>query len=232
MPTDQGRIELRPVLPGEAAVLARIHVEARAASAMPDSIHPLPAVERWLEGRLAGDETWVATEGGDVVGYARFGPGWLDDLYVAPAHGGRGVGSALIDVVKARLPQGFSLWVFEANERARGFYAHHGLIELERTDGHANEERAPDIRTVWPGERPLEFLRSMIDEVDLVLGDVLARRAALTRAVQAVKPTTERDAGREADIVRRVAEVVPELGRERVAIIVDAIISASLDAVR
>jgi len=72
----------------------------------------------------------------------------------------------------------------------------------------------------------------MIDEVDLVLGDVLARRTALTRAVQAVKPTGERDRRREAEIARRVADVVPELGQERVARIVDVIITESLDAAR
>ena len=65
-----------------------------------------------------------------------------------------------------------------------------------------------------------------------MLGDVLARRTALTRAVQAVKPSGRRDAGREAEIARRVAAVVPELGQERVARIVDVIITESLDAAR
>ena len=65
-----------------------------------------------------------------------------------------------------------------------------------------------------------------------VLGDVLARRTALTRAVQSVKPTGERDPRREAEIARRVADVVPELGQERVARIVDVIITESLDAAR
>ena len=54
-----------------------------------------------------------------------------------------------------------------------------------------------------------------------MLGDVLARRTALTRAVQAVKPSTERDPVREAEIAERVAGVAPELGEERVARIVD-----------
>ena len=74
--------------------------------------------------------------------------------------------------------------------------------------------------------------RGLIDDVDLVLGDVLARRTALTRAVQAVKPSHERDPRRETEIVRRVAAVVPELGEERVARIVDVIITQALDAGR
>jgi chorismate mutase len=70
----------------------------------------------------------------------------------------------------------------------------------------------------------------MIDEVDLVLGDALARRTALTRVVQDIKPSTDRDPVREAEIALRVAAVVPELGEDRVARIVDVIITESLDA--
>ena len=39
----------------------------------------------------------------------------------------------------------------------------------------------------WPGADPLAFLRGLIDEVDDQLGDLLARRVALTREVQALK---------------------------------------------
>ena len=78
----------------------------------------------------------------------------------------------------------------------------------------------------------MAFLRGLIDDVDLVLGDVLARRTALTRAVQVVKPSGERDPGREAEIARRVAAVAPDLGQDRVARIVDVIITESLDASR
>ena len=98
-------------------------------------------------------------------------------------------------------PDGFGLWVFEINGPARDFYGRHGFVELERTDGSANEEQSPDIKMVWPGDDPLAYFRSMIDDADLVLGDVLARRTALTRAVQAVKPSTRPDAVREPEIV-------------------------------
>jgi chorismate mutase len=47
-----------------------------------------------------------------------------------------------------------------------------------------------------------------------------------------VKPSGERDPRREAEIVERVAAVVPDLGAERVARIVDVIITESLDAAR
>lgn len=221
---------------GDAQAVAAVHLASRAAAAMPPGVHTDDEVRGWLAGRLSADEIWVAEVGdepeGEVVGYARLTPTWLDDLYVHPSYAGQGIGSALLDVAKARRPEGFCLWVFEMNEPARGFYARHGLVELERTDGSANEERQPDVRMAWPGTAPLVFLRGLIDEVDEQLGDLLARRAALTRAVQGHKDDTARDPEREHEIAAAVASRAPELGHDRVARIVHAIITESLDAAR
>jgi GNAT superfamily N-acetyltransferase/chorismate mutase len=228
-------LALRPATAADLPALAEIHLAARrsAGDAFPPGVHSDDEVRGWVSGwDLTAYDVWLATLDGDVAGYARSTPTWLDDLYVHPDHQGRGVGSALFGTVTARLPQGFCLWVFESNTPARAFYRRHGCLELERTDGSGNEERAPDIRVAWPGPDPLVFLRGLIDEADLVLGDVLARRTALTRAVQSVKPSGERDPLREAEIARRVAAVVPELGEERVARIVDVIIAQALDAAR
>lgn len=226
---------LRPAAAADLPALAEVHLAARAAAgpAFPPAVHPAHEVRAWVAGwDLAAYDVRVAELDGRVCGYSRSTPTWLDDLYVAPGAQGRGVGTALLRDVLAGHPDGIGLWVFETNRPARDFYARHGFVALERTDGSANEERAPDIRLVWPGSDPVACFRAMIDEVDLVLGDVLARRTALTRAVQSVKPTGERDPRREAEIARRVAEVVPELGQERVARIVDVIITESLDAAR
>jgi GNAT superfamily N-acetyltransferase/chorismate mutase len=228
-------LALRPATAGDLPALAEVHLSSRrsAGDAFPPGVHADDEVRAWVSGwDLTQYDVWLATLGGQVVGYARWTPTWLDDLYVHPDHQGRGVGAALFDTVAAQRPEGFCLWVFESNEPARAFYRRRGCLELERTDGSGNEERAPDIRVAWPGPDPLTFLRGLIDEADLVLGDVLARRTALTRAVQSVKPSSERDPRREAEIARRVASVVPELGEERVARIVDVIIAESLDASR
>ncbi len=224
---------LRPATPDDLPASAALHLAARhgAGEAFPPSVHPDEEARAWVAGwDLTAYDVWVAERGVVPAGYARWTATWLDDLYVHPDHQGQGVGTALFDLVASTRPGGFCLWVFESNVPARAFYRSHGCLELERTDGSANEEHAPDIRVAWPGPDPLAFLRGLIDETDLVLGDVLARRTALTRAVQTVKPTTERDAVREAEIVERVAAVVPELGAERVARIVDVIIAESLDA--
>ncbi|PKH44032.1 L-amino acid N-acyltransferase YncA [Nocardioides alpinus] len=228
-------LALRPAKAADLPALAEIHLASRraAGAAFPPGVHGDDEVRAWVAGwDLATYDVWLATVGEEVAGYARCTTTWLDDLYVHPDHQGRGVGGALFDTVAAHRPGGFCLWVFESNEPARAFYVRRGCLELERTDGTANEERAPDIRVAWPGPDPLTFLRGLIDEADLVLGDVLARRTALTRVVQSVKPSGERDARREAEIARRVAAVVPELGEQRVARIVDVIITESLDAAR
>ncbi|MEP9365538.1 GNAT family N-acetyltransferase [Nocardioides sp. CN2-186] len=223
---------IRPADTADVDAVVAVHLASRGAAAMPPSIHSDDEVHGWLTGRLAEDEAWVAETEGQVVGYARLTPTWLDDLYVAPSHAGRGIGSALLEVAKAQRPDGFCLWVFEMNAPARAFYRHHGLIELERTDGSANEEKAPDVRMAWVGEQPLTFLRRLIDEVDQDLGDLLARRAALTAAVQDIKHDTTRDPVREQAIAAAMAARAPALGRDRLARIVHTIITESLDAAR
>ncbi len=166
----ESELVLRPADEDDADALALIHLLARRAAPMPDPVHSDDDVRRWLRERVAdhapGAETWVAEVEGVPVGYARTTAGWLDDLYVQPAHQGTGVGAALLDLVTARQPEGFCLWVFESNRPAREFYARHGLVELERTDGSANEEGEPDVRLAWPGEDPVAFLRGLVDEVE------------------------------------------------------------------
>jgi chorismate mutase/GNAT superfamily N-acetyltransferase len=228
-------LTLRPATRDDLPAVAELHLAARhgAGAALPPPVHPDHEARAWVAGwDLSTYDVWLAERGGEPAGYARWTATWLDDLYVHPDHQGHGVGTALFELVASTRPGGFCLWVFESNAPARAFYRRRGCLELERTDGSANEEGAPDIRVAWPGADPLAFLRGLIDETDLVLGDVLARRTALTRAVQAVKPSTDRDPEREAEIVRRVAAVVPELGPDRVARIVDAIITEAIDASR
>ncbi len=221
---------LRPAVADDLESLVSVHLSSRQAAAMPPGIQPEHQVRARLTQRLDRDEMWVADLGGEVSAYARFTQTWLDDLYVAPTHAGQGLGSALLDLVKAQRPGGFCLWVFETNQPARGFYARRGLVELERTDGSGNEEKQPDIRMAWPGIDPLGFFRGLIDEVDAELGDLLARRAALTRATQPHKPAAERDPEREREIAEAMARRAPALGADRLHRIVHAIITESLDA--
>lgn len=229
---------LRPATRDDLPRVADVYVAARDAAvpAMPPSVHSAQEVGQWVRSwDLARKEIWLAERDAALLGFAAVDGDWLESLYVHPDRAGSGVGSALLDLVKGIRPGGFSLWVFASNERARGFYAGRGLVELEHTDGSANEERSPDLRMAWPGVDPLRFLRRQIDEADEELGRLLARRVALTTAVQRHKEVpgeAGRDAAREEEIARRVAHHVPTLGEERVRRIVHAIISESLDADR
>jgi chorismate mutase len=138
----------------------------------------------------------------------------------------------LLDLVKSRRPDGFGLWVFASNAPARAFYLRHGLIELETTDGRDNQEHAPDVRMVWPGTDPRRYLREQIDVLDEDLAQLLARRFALTAAVQGYKPRgghVDRDPQREREIAERMAHHVPGLEVERVARVLDVIITEGID---
>ena len=92
-----------------------------------------------------------AFSNGLLIGHVAWQQGWIEHFHVDPAHQGRGVGSALLDAVKAERPAGFSLWVFESNTPARAFYRAHGLVEIDRTDGADNEEKLPDVKMTWLG---------------------------------------------------------------------------------
>ncbi len=239
MPTDRGagadlaEVVVRAAASEDLPAVADLHHRVREATypVMPRGVHDAEDVRRWVTGwDLATHQTWLALAGSRLVGYARLTDDWLEDLYVDQAAQGSGVGSMLLDLAKAQRPRGFCLWVFESNIPARSFYARRGLVELEHTDGSGNEEREPDVRMAWPGVEPVAFFRRLIDDVDAELGDLLARRAALTRATQAHKPEPGRDPAREREIAEAMARHAPALGAERLARIVHAIITESLDA--
>lgn len=237
MPTDAAEhadLTLRPAEPDDAEAIADLYSAARVAAVpqMPPAMHTNAEDRAWMAGQLARTDTeaWVAEREGTLVGYVLLESGWLDHLFVRADAKAQGIGTALLDLVKSLRPDGFSLWVFESNTGARRFYARHGLVELERTDGSGNEEKAPDIRMAWPGDDPVGFLRGLIDEVDDELAQLLARRAALTRAVQHHKPDPSRDADRERQIAERMALRAPLLGADRLARIVHAVITESLVA--
>jgi chorismate mutase/GNAT superfamily N-acetyltransferase len=229
---------IRTAEPGESDAVAALYGRSRAAAAMPPSLHTAEEDRGWFGARLRDGEheVWVAHRSdepdGALLGYAMATAAWLDHLFVDPDVQGSGVGAALLDTVKAVRPGGFCLWVFESNTPAHSFYARRGLVELERTDGSGNEEHSPDVKMAWPGGDPVTFFRRLIDEVDDGLGDLLARRVALTRAVQDAKSDPSRDPVREREIAERLAGLAPELGADRLGRIVQTIVTESLDAVR
>lgn len=231
---EESDLVLRPATADDADQVTELYLATRRAAepAMPPQQHSVESVLAFMTGTIADREVWVA-EADEIVGFAALSGSWLDALYVGPEHQGFGVGTALLDLVKARRPDGFALWVFASNAPARGFYRRHGLVELEHTDGSGNEERSPDVRMAWPGADPITFLRAQIDEVDDQLALLLARRFALTASVQGYKsrPGQQgRDPVREQEIAVRMSQHAPGLGVEAIERIMHTVIEASLDA--
>jgi chorismate mutase/GNAT superfamily N-acetyltransferase len=230
---------LRPGLPEDLAALEEVFVAATAGPGHPEEHRTPEEVRAWCRSLLdrPGRELWIAAREELPLGFVLLESDWVNLLFVHPDRPARGVGAALLDLVKGLRPQGFGLRVHQRNDRARAFYRRYGLVELERTDGSSYPDAEPDVQMAWLGSDPLAYLRRRIDGVDDELAVLLARRTALTAAVQDHKAATGeyagergRDAGREAEIVARMARHVPELGPERIARVMQAVIAESLAA--
>lgn len=141
---------LRRATESDAPRVAEVMIASRNAAPIPPSLHSDAEVREWVSTTVLPDyDAWVACVGMEVVGLAVLSPGWIEHLYVAPSWWGRGVGALLVQNAKSISPDGLQLWTFVSNVPAQRFYERLGFIEIERTDGSANEERSPDIRYSW-----------------------------------------------------------------------------------
>jgi GNAT superfamily N-acetyltransferase len=136
--------------------VADLYLLARQAAVpqIPPLVHPDDDVRQWMRGVVRDHEVWLAVAAeGERLGLMVLDGDWLDQLYVHPAWTGRGLGGRFVELAKQRRPGGLQLWTFESNAGAQRFYERHGFTVAERTDGRGNEEQAPDLRYVWPGDR-------------------------------------------------------------------------------
>jgi chorismate mutase/GNAT superfamily N-acetyltransferase len=242
MPTEDllsEEFELRPGFRDDLYTLPVVFLAATAGPGHPPETRSPAEVRAWCLTLLdpPDRELWVAVRGDLLLGFVLLDGEWVNLLFVHPERPARGVGAALLDLVKSLRPEGFGLRVYQANERARAFYLKHGLVELERTDGSTYRDAEPDLQMAWLSDDPLSYLRRRIDAVDDELAVLLARRTALTAAVQDHKAASgspgglrDRDPDREAEIVARMVEHVPELGPDRIARLMHTIIEESLAA--
>lgn len=97
---------------------------------------------------LSKDRFEVAEIDDHVAGFCCVQDDWIEQLYIHPDHQWQGLGSAFIQRAKTGKSH-LQLWVFEQNLPAQSFYAAHGFICVEKTDGSNNEERCPDQRMTW-----------------------------------------------------------------------------------
>lgn len=232
--SDLPDLVLRPATQEDLAEVYEVYAVASRGPGQPEDPRGPDEVRAWIENLSArGQEVWVATRDDVVLGFLSLRGSWIPLLFVHPERPGRGVGAALIDLARGLRPHGFGLRVHAANTRARDFYRRQGLIELESTDGSSYDDGAADLQMAWLGDAPLAYLRGRIDEVDDELAVLLARRVALTAAVQDNKEVgghAGRDPQREAEIVRRMSDHVPSLDAEVVKVVMHTVIEQSLAA--
>jgi len=155
-------VTIRPAIADDAAAGAALHIacwrEAYAPFTDPDVLARLTddleeRTARWHSYIADGLPRWLAVaDEGELVGFASAGPGRDGDIdldlelyaiYVRASQYGGGVGPRLLEAAIGDAPA--YLWVFEANDRARGFYARQGF----EPDGSSKPEpsfQEPEVR--------------------------------------------------------------------------------------
>src|SRR5512133_1166927 len=135
--------------PGDARAAADLYLRAREAAlqagSIPPGVHDDDEGGYFASHIVEDCELWVAEQDGALRGILVLDGDVVDQLYVDPGLTGRGIGAALLAVAKRERPQGLRLWAFQSNTGAQRFYERHGFVEVRRTDGRDNEERAPDV---------------------------------------------------------------------------------------
>ena len=169
---------LAPMTAADASVVARLHADSwQSAYRGILSDHYLDTQvqserHRNWETRLATDDPRrfgvVAWQDGAAVAFVcvqcddhpEYGS-LIDNLHVTPAARSSGIGPLLLDaaaagiLARAATPQVY-LWVYDANVRARAFYARMGGTEVEATMKPSVEGiPLPEWRVCWPDVRVL-----------------------------------------------------------------------------
>ena len=145
------KIVLRAATSADAPRLAEILFAGRA-TFMPyaPSVHTDAELRVWVRQQLvpAGGVT-VAERDDAVIGFVALSQdrecSWIEQMYVHPAHVGKGIGATLLAHALKVLPRPVRLYTFQENSGARRFYERHGFAAMQMTNGEANEERCPDV---------------------------------------------------------------------------------------
>ena len=129
---------------------AKVFTASFAGMGFVPKIHDAEEDRVFVRGLIANKEVWLAERDGLIVGLACWHDGWLEQLYVDPAHHNCGAGTLLLKHVLHQHPGPLQLWTFQANTGARRFYERHGFVAVKFTAGAHNEEQTADVRYIRP----------------------------------------------------------------------------------
>ena len=149
---DDGETRIRVADAADAAAIARIHQDSRAATMpyLPPQQRSHDEVTAWIRDIVLRQcRTWVAVREAEIVGYAALDGDLLEDLYLRPDLRRQGIGTLLLEEVRRHRPDGISLYVFQQNTGARAFYERHGFTVFDTSDGGRNMEHLPDMTLRW-----------------------------------------------------------------------------------
>jgi GNAT superfamily N-acetyltransferase len=142
-------LQIRPVIPGDAAALSQIAFTAKAHWAYP---------ERWLKiwkpqltfspEYFQRNESWVAEKDGHPIAFytlqERDGKAWIENLFVSPEFIGKGVGKSLfLHAKKLASQRNYKTLQLEADPNAAGFYEKMGMFKIG--ERHSEVEGQPRI---------------------------------------------------------------------------------------
>jgi ribosomal protein S18 acetylase RimI-like enzyme len=156
---------IRSAMPEDAPAIARVYVDAwrdsyegilsaRFLAAL--DVDRLAAM--WRR-RVDEDIVIVAEDVGAVVGFCSGGRS-VDErdalfrheiftLYVHPRAQRNGIGAALLDDMRARMPAPILLWVLEQNPRAHAFYERNGGVPVRRGAASVGGDTYPTRGYAW-----------------------------------------------------------------------------------
>jgi 8-oxo-dGTP pyrophosphatase MutT (NUDIX family)/GNAT superfamily N-acetyltransferase len=154
-------IHLRGAAAADAPIIASLHLASRRAE-LPylPHLHSVDETISHFAGVIDTSEVAIAERSGTAIGFVATRPGWVDHLYLAPDHMGKGVGGVLLRHAMAAHPGGLRLYTFQRNVRARLFYESYGFTAV--SFGMDNEEQEPDVLLQWRGGVIRHAVRALV----------------------------------------------------------------------
>lgn len=148
----KGELLITPATQRDAEEVALLHHLVRDTS-MPylPTLHTVEETTTFFKDVITRRLVQLAKTGELLVGYCAYGDGWLDHLYIHPGYQRLKIGSALLRKAMAS-SSSLTLWVFQKNHAAIGFYENAGFRLVRKTEGRENEEREPDALYAWSSE--------------------------------------------------------------------------------